>query len=148
VSIVCLFLIHQHFKTLFQCSLHNILPKCLINRRPFKQHRQFVYALFANNVIINDLELQWNSNSVVNKHSIITNRFLGRIVYFGTQINPVITNPEQKWPVPNWSLQQSSTVHNYFAKSISLENQIKKNTIHSASNIMVSWLSQFSLQSL
>ncbi len=27
-----------------------------------------------------------------NKHSVITNRFLGQIVYFSIQINPLITN--------------------------------------------------------
>ncbi len=41
------------------------------------------------------LSLQWNSditNSVVYKHSVITNRFLSQIGYFSTQIKPVITN--------------------------------------------------------
>jgi hypothetical protein len=53
--------------------------------------------------------LQWNSvitNSVVNEHSVITNRFLSKIGQFSTQINPVITNPgykEQKLPVPSCS---------------------------------------------
>ncbi len=56
------------------------------------------------------VRLQWNSvitNSVVNEHSNITNRFSGQIGHFTTQNNPVITNPgynEQKWPVPSCSL--------------------------------------------
>ncbi len=39
--------------------------------------------------------IQWNSvltNSVVNEHSVITNRFYGHIGHFTTQINPAITN--------------------------------------------------------
>ncbi len=38
----------------------------------------------------------WNSviaNSVVNEHSVITNKFLGLIGHFTTQIDPIITNP-------------------------------------------------------
>ncbi len=52
----------------------------------------------------NNLKLQWNSvitNSVVNEHSVITNRFLEQICLCTTQVDPVITNPgynEQKWP--------------------------------------------------
>ncbi len=55
-------------------------------------------------------KLQWNSvvtNSVVNKHSVITNRIWSQIGNFSTQINPVLTNPdynEQKWTVPRCSL--------------------------------------------
>jgi len=40
--------------------------------------------------------IQWNSvitNSVVNEHSVITNRFLSQIGYLSTQINTVTTNP-------------------------------------------------------
>ncbi len=40
-------------------------------------------------------QIQWNSvitNSVVNEHSVITNRFLGQIGQFTTQSNPVVTN--------------------------------------------------------
>ncbi len=54
--------------------------------------------------------LQWNSvitNSVVNEHSVTTNRFLIKISHFTSKIYPVITNPsynEQKWPVPSCSL--------------------------------------------
>ncbi len=48
-------------------------------------------------------------NSVVNEHSVITNRFLGQIGHFTTQINSVITNPghnEQKWPVPRFVITE------------------------------------------
>ncbi len=37
--------------------------------------------------------LEWNSditNSVLNKHSVVTNEFLGDIDHFSTQIKPVI----------------------------------------------------------
>ncbi len=50
-------------------------------------------------------ELQRKSiipNSVVNEHSVITNRFSGHIGHFTTEIKLVITNPgynEQKCPV-------------------------------------------------
>ncbi len=37
------------------------------------------------------VKLSYN-DSVVNEHSVITNRFLGKIGYISTQINPVITN--------------------------------------------------------
>ncbi len=53
--------------------------------------------------------IQWISviaNSVVNKHSVITNRILIQISHFSTEINPVMTNTgynEQKWPVPRYS---------------------------------------------
>ncbi len=33
------------------------------------------------------------TNSVVNEHSVIMNRFLSQIGPFSTEINPVITNP-------------------------------------------------------
>jgi hypothetical protein len=42
-----------------------------------------------------------------NEHSDITNKFLGKIGHFTTQMNPVITKPGynvQKWPVPSCSL--------------------------------------------
>ncbi len=42
------------------------------------------------------LKLQRNSditNSVINKHQVITNRLLSQIGHFSTQINPVIPNP-------------------------------------------------------
>jgi hypothetical protein len=42
-----------------------------------------------------------------NEHSVITNKFLGKICHFSTQMNPVITKPgdnEQIWPVPSCSL--------------------------------------------
>ncbi len=61
-----------------------------------------------NNCRLHEQLIQWNSvitNSVVNEHPVITNRFLGQIGH--TQINPVITNRgynEQKWPVPSCSL--------------------------------------------
>jgi hypothetical protein len=32
------------------------------------------------------------TNSIVNEHPVITNRFSGQIGYFSTQTNPVITN--------------------------------------------------------
>ncbi len=41
-------------------------------------------------------KIQWNSvitNSVVNEHLVITNRFQEQFGHFTTQINPVITNP-------------------------------------------------------
>ncbi len=44
-------------------------------------------------------DIQSNSfitNSVVNEHSVITNRFLGQIGHFTTQINTVITNKNGK----------------------------------------------------
>jgi hypothetical protein len=43
--------------------------------------------------------IQWNSvitNSVVNEHSVITNRFLVQIGYNSTQMNPVITNKNDR----------------------------------------------------
>jgi hypothetical protein len=40
------------------------------------------------------------TSSVVNEHSVITKRFLNKIGYFSTEINLVITNPEQKLPIP------------------------------------------------
>ncbi len=46
-------------------------------------------------------------NSVVNKHSVITNKFLGPLGHFSTQITSAISNPcynEQKWPVPRYSI--------------------------------------------
>ncbi len=55
----------------------------------------------------NVFDIQLNSvitNSVVNEHSVITNKFYRRIT---SHINPVITNPGyngRKWPVPNCSL--------------------------------------------
>jgi hypothetical protein len=42
-----------------------------------------------------------------NEHSVITNKFLGKIGHFTTQMTPVITKHgynEQKWPVPSCSL--------------------------------------------
>ncbi len=42
-----------------------------------------------------------------NEHSVITNKFLGKIGHFTTQMNPVIKKAgynEQKWPVPCYSL--------------------------------------------
>jgi hypothetical protein len=57
--------------------------------------------------IQNTVKLGYNEHSVVNEHSVITNRFLSQIGKLSTQINPVITNPgynEQKWPVPSCSL--------------------------------------------
>ncbi len=41
------------------------------------------------------------------EHLVITNKFLGKIGHFSTQMNPVIMKPgynEQKWPVQSGSL--------------------------------------------
>ncbi len=40
--------------------------------------------------LVNILSVQLQWNSVVNEHSVITNRFLNQIGYFSIQINPVI----------------------------------------------------------
>ncbi len=55
-------------------------------------------------------KLQWNSvitNSVVNEHSVIKNRYFGQICHFNTKTYPVITIPgykEQKLAVSSCSL--------------------------------------------
>ncbi len=59
------------------------------------------------------------TNSVVNKHFVITNRFLDQIGHFSTQINPVLMSPrytEQKWPVPSCSLQRYNRVWLYLIR--------------------------------
>ncbi len=67
-----------------------------------------VYGRFWEFVDSNSI--QWSSvitNSVINKHLVITNGILSLIGYFSTQIDPARTNPghnEQKWPVPSCSL--------------------------------------------
>ncbi len=57
----------------------------------------FKIDLTFHEVILLFTLIQWNSvitNSVVNEHSFITNRFLGQIGHFSAQINPVITNTD------------------------------------------------------
>ncbi len=52
------------------------------------------------------VEIGYNELSY-NEHSVLTNKYLGKLGHFSTQMNPVIIKPgynEQKWPVPSCSL--------------------------------------------
>ncbi len=68
-----------------------------------KIFRANVNIRIKRNILHNVLSKSVIAYSVVNKHFVITNRFLGLTGHLTTQINPVITNPgynKQKWPVP------------------------------------------------
>ncbi len=86
------------------------------------------------------------TNSVVNAHSVITNRFLGQIGYYSTQINPVITNKNGRsravrynrvWPYINPKLKHSrsncgsrAAEKHFFSEFIQVTNYLHKNSFN------------------
>ncbi len=63
---------------------------------PFKKYLTLFWTLFLSPCQMLHNVIQWNSvitNSVVNDHSVNTNRILSQISHFSAQINPDIMNP-------------------------------------------------------